>query len=97
MPFNSVHLQALVDLAVEAGNTDFLLTLKQEAKDALEGESKTLSSFGTGAQTFGWVVQYSALDMLSLVMEAIRRYEAIGEDSTGGTAASYAQWNGFPH
>lgn len=99
LTLNPTHLSALVDLAKDAGNTDFLVTLRAAAKDALEGDSsKTLTSFGQGSQTFAWMVQYSALDMYALVNAAIRQYNASLEDTAppGSRNTSFASWQNIP-
>lgn len=93
------HINALVEMCKEDGNTDTLLALRAEARAALEGDgSKSLSSASLGAQAFSWVVQYSAIDWYALLGVALAEYNAtIDETSPPGNSTSYAQWGSFPH
>lgn len=93
------HIQAIVDMCVEDGNTDTLQALRAEAREALEGDgSKTLSSVSLGAQAFSWAVQYSAIDWYALLGQALRRYnETLDPDGAGTGSTTYAAWSSFPH
>lgn len=85
-------------MAVEDGNTDALLALRAEARAALEGDgSKSLSSVSLGAQAFSWVVQYSAIDWLAILNEAIAQYNADILGESHGNSTSYPIWTNIPH